>query len=616
MAALVTIAASLIAHRLPTLMALLTGAAFIYVTVWACLHLPYYHSGMNTLYSCVFALMSFLCAGAMISTALGNSHSFSNAWLACFVLALGVGIMGPRLQNRRIRKYVGGCPSCLMRPTPPHVPRCGCETCRRLAGLRPQMLKELAIHHGLQPCEEDAPSTPDQKAAIKLKQRRASIVKLADRAQDTRFRTAELPLGQDEDDVFDAKFDPDMDNSTPFEGMAAYEVELLVRAELARPGNTDTRKRRRRFGRSTGAVPTTEAVEHVVYIFAAAMDEFAEDAVDIAQVKIEYARFLQVYTADVNLATGALEGALRERPTLEGSFQVFTRMRRLQKKRQTQNTDAERTMNEVVKIEYTKRLRHALHAHGKALEHMDKLLRTVNRHRGSTQFDSDSMAERLGAIVEQMAAASKTADTRYRRLMITNANAPGLNSVYRRFCRDVLKNDEAAAQVLSSGDDRHSSDGQSVGTGSVGSANTSSTTMAAQMRTYVPRKSSADVAAMDRRFQIGTAVLLLVAAGKCAGACGGDLRQLLVSLACRLGCRHVHCHAHVRERVGRPLGDHADRQRPPCLRGSGRRRRSHCRSVAECRYHPPPIGFRWVRFPGPGLLLLSVAFVVLVERAG
>ena len=369
------------------------------------------------------------------------------------------------------------------------------------------MLDELARHHN------QIPRSPVATlAAGKKHQRRANIEKLAGRAQDIRFRTTELPLGQDEDDVFDDKFDPDMDNSTPFEGMAPYEVELLVRAELARPGNTDTRKRRRRFGRSTGAVPTTEAVEHVVYIFAAAMDEFAEDAVDIAHVKIEYARFLQVYTADVNHSTGALEGALRERPTIEGAFQVFTRIRRLQKKRQSQNTDTERTMNQVVMVEYTKRLRLALHAHGKALDYMTKLLSTINRHRGSAQFESDSMAERLGLLIQSMATAAATADERYKRLLITNPESPGLGRVYRRFCKDVLKNHEMAAQVAVS--TSHDETG-SVGAGSVGSAGTAGSITEAT-RTFVPKESSKEVAAMDRRFQLGTAMLLIIAGGTSA----------------------------------------------------------------------------------------------------
>ena len=55
---------------------------------------------------------------------------------------------------------------------------------------------------------------------------------------------------------------------------------------------------------------------------------------DIASVKIEYARFLQVFTADVNLATAALESARKEKPSIEGQFEVFSRCRGLQQKRQ------------------------------------------------------------------------------------------------------------------------------------------------------------------------------------------------------------------------------------------------------------------------------------------
>merc|ERR1719163_392294 len=499
-----TVVATLTVHRIPAAAALVVAGGFAHLLVWTSLHLPFYHAAFNSIASASYAFMSFLCVGAMISIAVGRNETLLHAWLGMCVLAGCCGAIAPRAQYRRLAK--------------------------RLAKIRPEMLRELQQHYwnsddqmsleespreGPQDSvsiEVDAQRADKRTAWVQQRHRRASIKKMTKRARAARYRLPDMPLGDCDDDVFDDTFDAGTDSSTPFAGLAAYEVELLVRAELARPGNTDTRKRRRRFGRSTGAVPTTEAVEHVVYIFAAAMDEFAEDAVDIAHVKIEYARFLQVYTADVNHSTGALEGALRERPTIEGAFQVFTRIRRLQKKRQSQNTDTERTMNQVVMVEYTKRLKLALHAHGKALDYMTKLLSTINRHRGSAQFESDYMTKLLGLLIQSMATAAATADERYKRLLITNPESPGLGQVYRRFCKDVLKNQEMAAQVAVS--TSHDETG-SVGTGSVGSAGTAGSITEAT-RTFVPKESSKEVAAMDRRFQLGTAMLLIIAGGTSA----------------------------------------------------------------------------------------------------
>ena len=58
-----------------------------------------------------------------------------------------------------------------------------------------------------------------------------------------------------------------------------------------------------------------------------------------------YARFLQVFTADVNMATAALETAAHEQPSFEGEFEVFSRCKALQQKRQSQNLGADKDMN-------------------------------------------------------------------------------------------------------------------------------------------------------------------------------------------------------------------------------------------------------------------------------
>ena len=54
----------------------------------------------------------------------------------------------------------------------------------------------------------------------------------------------------------------------------------------------------------------------------------------VAEIKIAFAVFLQAYTGDVNLATTALDAANLAEPSLEGEFELFSRIRRLQQMRQ------------------------------------------------------------------------------------------------------------------------------------------------------------------------------------------------------------------------------------------------------------------------------------------
>ena len=70
----------------------------------------------------------------------------------------------------------------------------------------------------------------------------------------------------------------------------------------------------------------------LVVLCAWAFTECRERAV--AEIKIAFAVFLQAYTGDVNLATAALDAANLAEPSLEGEFELFSRIRRLQQMRQ------------------------------------------------------------------------------------------------------------------------------------------------------------------------------------------------------------------------------------------------------------------------------------------
>ena len=123
-----------------------------------------------------------------------------------------------------------------------------------------------------------------------------------------------------------------------FDGAAPFEVELIVRMLLAQPGSTESRYRARGLGARGATVPTTQAVEQALWLYAAAIEEFRDDPVDLALVKIEYSRFVHCFTADLNLATSALDAAERERPGLEGSFAIFTRLKQLARQRAARTT--------------------------------------------------------------------------------------------------------------------------------------------------------------------------------------------------------------------------------------------------------------------------------------
>jgi len=96
---------------------------------------------------------------------------------------------------------------------------------------------------------------------------RVAIKEMAGRVRNAHFRQARLPLGMI-DEVLENEIAED---KTVFDGMSAYEVELIVRCELNMPGNKD--RRRRKFG-ANRIVPTTQAVEHAMWLFVQAIEEY------------------------------------------------------------------------------------------------------------------------------------------------------------------------------------------------------------------------------------------------------------------------------------------------------------------------------------------------------
>ena len=391
---------------------------------------------------------------------------------------------------------------------------------KKLLAMRPKMLAALAQDHADVATDWETPSgsfRSVKKGTDRHKRRaqRASIAALAGRVREARYRTARLPL-----ELIDHVLGEETGaaEKTVFDGMSAYEVELIVRCELGMEGNVDTSKQRRRFA---PLVPTTQAVEHALWLFVQAIDEFCDDPTDIANVKIEYARFLQVFTADVNLATSALESAKKDMPSIEGEFEVFSRMRGLQQKRQSQSLGAERDLNLIALVEYGKRIATALDEHKASLLNQHRIFRFLKRTQHTLDSEDDAAAERLGVYIEAMTASARKANRLYTRLLLTHPSAPHLGAIYNRFALDVL-NDTALASRYSD-DDAGSAGGASAGAGSAGASTSGlsagristdarhSGSATTSLRVFVPRTRARELSFLDTQFQCGTLLLLAIA---------------------------------------------------------------------------------------------------------
>merc|ERR1719163_289259 len=455
---------SLFVHTQPVMFALVMSGTYAMIGGHVVATLPFFHSFMNQFRVAVSFFVSYLWLGSLVFAATPHSsHAIlSAAWVPLAVIPIGIALVLPWYRMKSLRL--------------------------RLCAMRPAMLRELAATHAQTPSEWQARTgsvrvTNAGTLAHTRRARRMSIQALNTRARTSRQRSKALPLS------------------------------LLE--ELEMHGSRDRRKGKWFAQR---LVPTTQGVEHVMWLFVQAIEEFGDDPVDIAIVKIAYARFLQVFTADVNMATAALETAAHEQPSFEGEFEVFSRCKALQQKRQSQNLGADKDMNLIAIVEYEKRLEMALVAHKAAANARLTLVQTLTRFKElSVTSDEDRavMAERIGGLVQTMRNHIVDAHWQYSRLMRTHPNAPNLGRMFRHFCRHMLQ-DEAMASQFSS-DDGGTHDGYSeVGTHVTGagqSVMTSLTSGLESLRSLQPRTRTKEVSFLTVAFKIGTAMLMAVAVG-------------------------------------------------------------------------------------------------------
>ena len=350
------------------------------------------------------ATAAFICIGSLVSLVsdgMAFNQGFTTTWFLCAMIPMAIGACLPNLRYRQLKV--------------------------RLAQVRDPMLTALAMYHQQSGHTFDVAaashhtlevtSTRIAPSLADIASRRSSIEFLAGRVREARLVQTRMPLGQADN----ASVDSDQPETTAptheeppsvpiFDGAAPFEVELIVRMLLAQPGSTESRYRARGLGARGATVPTTQAVEQALWLYAAAIEEFRDDPVDLVLVKIEYSRFVHCFTADLNLATSALDAAEREGPGLEGSFTIFARLRQLARQRAARNNgfvsaeDGDRSSQD-----YTRRLAASLVLHEDALKHRSRLYRVMQVRQGTFAADDQSMADRLGTIVESMTEATAKA---------------------------------------------------------------------------------------------------------------------------------------------------------------------------------------------------------------
>jgi len=317
--------------------------------------------------------------------------------------------------------------------------------------------------------------------------RRQHITALADFASAIQYREAPLPLDKDEKDVFTSQFDVNAERFEPFSGLRAYEVELVVRLELHKSSTRRRKRRRRRCFDLQPPAPTTQVVEHAMWLYSQAMSAFAGDAADIALVKIEYARFLQVYTADVNMAMTALGEAGRERPSVEGEFQVAARHRILVKKRQAQ--EGGDMVQATLMAGQAPILRQAARHHKAAMQAQLKIVKFVEGK--GRKKKPRYVARTVSNLIAKVSTQAAKADQLYRKLLSSRTAIPGLPSLYRRFCLDVLRDENPLLDFQIPVEDDVDMGGS-------------------DHAALAPKQTSAVVKAMGIQFLCGTIVLLLL----------------------------------------------------------------------------------------------------------
>ena len=354
------------------------------------------------------ATAAFICIGSLVSLVsdgMAFNQGFTTTWFLCAMIPMAIGACLPNLRYRQLKV--------------------------RLAQVRDPMLTALAMYHQQSGHTFDVAaashhtlevtSTRIAPSLADIASRRSSIEFLAGRVREARLVQTRMPLGQADN----ASVDSDQPDTTAptheeppsvpiFDGAAPFEVELIVRMLLAQPGSTESRYRARGLGARGATVPTTQAVEQALWLYAAAIEEFRDDPVDLALVKIEYSRFVHCFTADLNLATSALDAAERERPGVEGSFAIFTRLKQLARQRAARNNgfvsaeDGDRAS-----LDYTKRLSASLQLHENALKHRSRMYRAIQVRQGTFSADDQSMADRLGGIIDAVTEATSEANRKY-----------------------------------------------------------------------------------------------------------------------------------------------------------------------------------------------------------
>ena len=188
---------------------------------------------------------------------------------------------------------------------------------------------------------------------------------------------------------------------------------------------------------------------------------FSFDPKDIAVVKIEYARFLGVYTADVALASAALTSAQQAEPSWAGEFEVFTRLRSLKQKAevrwawrlrlavlfpradmhmgcQSESIGADKGLDLITLVEHRKRLESALKHHRRALVHAIRAYSALH----AAELPNGELSERhmasVGREVELFNQAATSAQRHYHKLVKARANRQLLDMSVAMLCCDVM----------------------------------------------------------------------------------------------------------------------------------------------------------------------------------
>jgi len=238
---------------------------------------------------------------------------------------------------------------------------------------------------------------------------------------------------------------------------------------------------------------------------------FCGDPSAIATVKIEFARFLQAFTADVKLATSALKSARDEQPSLEGEFETFCRLRTLQQKQQSQQLGANRDMNLVALVEFNKRLTMALQAHEACIRAQ---INTYNVLERFVQHTSTTVTSRLDAPLDVYLENAKKGQRLYAWLLRTNPSAPQIAQSFAHFCKHVLHDNALAEQYDGAGNgagsvfDGSRSDG---GSSFHKSATTSMASSSTTLRTFVPLSNKAAARELQTKLRWGAFALALFA---------------------------------------------------------------------------------------------------------